>query len=332
MRKALFLVLVWMIALGAHPAFAGVVTMGVVYGQSGNAFFGAAMRGFEEAQAELGFELLHSGPEDGSGEGQIAIIEDYIRQEADVIAVSANDPAGLAEVLQMAMEKGIQVISWNAAVNAEDRSLHVAPYGIEQISIAQVRDMARQIDGVGQIAILRGMTTAAEIDLWSAYMAEELKKDEYRDIELVAMVFGDDEFDKSYEAIQRLIHAWPDLRGIISPSAAGIEGAAACIRNNGLAGQLKLTGLGLPSGMAEYVRDGTCEGIYLWNPVDLGYCTAYAAMALSGGDIQGMAGEILDAGRLGTREVLDADDGGPCVLCDPFCFNAENIGDWVDVL
>lgn len=329
MRKVLAVALAWMLALCALPASADAATVGVVYTRADSGFFDAVVRGVEEAQAELGFALLHDGPDDGSVDGQIDIIERFIRQGVDVIAVSANDGAGLVDVLKSAMDRGIKVISWDAAVDAEGRLLHIVPSSVERLSGTQVREMAKQIGGKGQVAILRGSPPLSGSDPWLTAMQEELGKDEHKDIELVAVVYGEDMYDISYEEMQGLIEAWPNLKGVIVPNTIGIEAAAACIRENGLAGRIRVTGLGLPSGMADFLRDGTCEAMYLWNPMDWGYYTAYAAMALANGEMEGKAGETFDAGRLGTQELLDADGVGVhVVIGDPFRFSAENIDDW----
>jgi len=332
MRKILSLALVLMLALAAFPTLAGAATMGVVYKQTGNPFFDAAVRGFEEAQAELGFEMMHNGPADSSNEGQIQIIEGYIQQGVDAIAVSANDAAGLVNVLKSAMDQGIKVISWDSKVNAEGRMLNIDPSVAENIGRVQVEEISKQIGGAGQIAVLSAGATMDNQNTWIEYMKKELEKDEYKDIELVTVVYGDDLTDKSYQEMQGLINSYPDLKDVISPTTVGVAAAAVCIQDNGLTGQIKLTGLGLPSEMADYIRDGVCEGMYLWNPIDLGYCAAYATMALVNGDIEGKVGETFDAGRLGPQEIFDAGDGGVfSIVGDPFCFTADNIDFWKDV-
>ena len=122
------------------------------------------------------------------------------------------------------------------------------------------------------------------------------------------------------------------MKGVISPTTVGIAAAAVAIKDNGLSGKIKLTGLGLPSEMAEYLKDGTCEAMFLWNPIDLGYAAAYASIAMVKGDITGAVGEKFDAGRLGEREIMDAGDGGTFILVgDPFRFTGENIDDWKNV-
>ncbi len=334
MRKILALVLTLMIVMSLAPVFAegDAPMLGVVYKQTGNPFFDAAVRGFEEASGELGFQFIHNGPSDSSNEGQIQIIEGYIQQGVDAIAISANDAAGCVAVLQTAMEQGIYVVSWDSAVLPEGRNLNIDPSNAENIGRVQIEEIAKQIGGAGQIAILSAGATMDNQNTWIKFMQQTLEDPQYADIELVTIVYGDDLTDKSYQEMQGLIDTYPDLKGVISPTTVGVAAAAACIQDNGLTGQIKLTGLGLPSEMADYIKAGVCEGMYLWNPIDLGYLASYACIALIGGTITGAVGETFEAGRLGAISIMDDGNGNPYTICgDPFYFTAENIDDWKTV-
>ena len=334
MRKLITLALALMLALTVMaPAMAeDTITIGVVYKQTGNPFFEAAVRGFEEAQGELGFEFIHNGPADSSNEGQIQIIEGYIQQGVDAIAISANDAAGVVSVLQTAMENNIKVVSFDSAVNPEGRNLNIDPAIAENIGRVEVEEIAKQIGFEGQIAILSAGATMDNQNTWIEYMKKELEKEAYANIELVTIVYGDDLTDKSYQEMQGLIDSYPNLKGVIAPTTVAIAAAATCIQDNELTGQIKLTGLGLPSEMADYVLDGVCEGMYLWNPIDLGYCTAYACFGMLGGTLDTSVGSTFDVGRLGSLEILDDGNGNPFVsVGEPFRFTAENIAEWKDV-
>lgn len=335
MKKVLsvFLSLLMIVGLASVTMAEGdPITIGVVYKQSGNPFFQAAVRGFEEAAGELGFELLHNGPADSSNEGQIQIIEGYIAQGVDAIAISANDKDGVVPVLQKAMEAGIVVVSWDSAVAPEGRQLNIDPSIAENIGVVEIQEIARQIGYEGQIAIVSAGATMANQNTWIEYMKKELEKEEYAKMELVDVVYGDDLPDKSYQEMQGLIKTYPDLKGVISPTTVGVAACANCITDNDLIGKIKLTGLGLPSEMAQWIENGSCEGMFLWNPIDLGYCAAYATVALVNGDMEGAIGDTYDAGRLGEQSVLEDSEGYPfSIVGDPFCFNAENIADWKDV-
>jgi len=329
---SLMLAAALLLSLGLAVSAEEPIKIGVVYKQTGNPFFEAAVRGFEEASQELGFEFIHNGPADSSNEGQIQIIEGFIQQEVDAIAISANDAAGVVSVLQTAMDKGIKVISWDSKVLAEGRNLNIDPSVAQNIGRVQVEEIAAQIGGEGQIAVLSAAATHDNQNTWIKYMQEELEKPEYDKIELVTVVYGDDLTDKSYQEMQGLINSYPDLKGVISPTTVGVAAAAVAIKDAGLSGKIKLTGLGLPSEMADFLADRTCEGMYLWNPIDLGYVAAYASVAMVKGEITGAAGESFEAGHLGVREISDAGDGGTfTIVGDPFRFTPENIEEWKNV-
>ena len=69
MKKVLAIVLAMMLVLSLSAALAEKpaegLTIGVVYKQSGNAYFQAGVEGFQKAADELGFEFMHDGPDDG---------------------------------------------------------------------------------------------------------------------------------------------------------------------------------------------------------------------------------------------------------------------------
>ena len=152
MKKVLSMVLAMMLVLGMCAAMAEAkpgegITIGVVYKQSGNAYFQAGVEGFQKAADELGFEFMHDGPDDGSSDGQIRIIENYIAQGVDALCISANDPAALVDICNEALEQGIKVLSWDAKVDAEGRDLDVEPASAKVIGVTQLDSIVNSIGG-----------------------------------------------------------------------------------------------------------------------------------------------------------------------------------------
>ncbi len=107
-------------------------------------------------------------------------------------------------------------------------------------------------------------------------MKEELKDEKYAKINLVDTVYGDDDDTKSYQKMQGLMKSYPNLKGVFSSTSVGIAAGARAIRNAGKGGEIMMTGLGVPSQLREYVKDGTITAFALWNPVVLGYLTTYS--------------------------------------------------------
>ena len=312
----------------------GPFTIAIVVKHSGNPFFEAAEKGCLEALAEFGEgdELIFQGPEVSTVEGQIEIIESLITQNVDAISISANDPDALIPVCKKAMDAGIVVTTWDSAVGPEGRHLFINQADMEQIGRIEVQMMAEMIDYEGQIAILSAGPTMTNQNTWIMWMEEELKDPKYEKIELVATVYGMDEREKSYTEALGLFKSYPNLKGIISPTTVGMGATARAIKDEGLVEKVVLTGLGLPSEMAEYIKEGICPEMALWNPIDLGYLSTYVTRLIVSGEIKGEIGDKFTGGKLGEYEIVDEGNGGKMVLLGPpFKFNAENIDEWKDV-
>jgi rhamnose transport system substrate-binding protein len=191
--------------------------------------------------------------------------------------------------------------------------------------------MASELAGEdgGQIAILSATSTAPNQNAWIEVMQEELAKPEYANLELVEIVYGDDDDTKSYNEAQALFTKYPDLEVIIAPTTVGIAASARAVTDADLIDQVFVTGLGTPNQMREYVTSGASPQFALWNPGDLGYLAVYAMHALATGQMTAEAGQTFEAGKLGEYTVEEDADGGLSVLLGtPFVFNADNIDDF----
>lgn len=289
----------------------------------GNGFFEACADGGKEAAGELGtVESIYMGPSNPTAEGQIEIIETLIAQKVDGIAISANDRDALVPVAKKAMKAGIKVISFDSGIASGGRLVDLAPSDAELIGRQQVKLIAQLCDYKGQVAVLSATSQATNQNTWISWMKEEIKEADYKNMELVEVVYGDDQADKSYREAVGLMQKYPNLAGIISPTTVGVLSAAKAIEDEGKKGQVQLTGLGLPSEMQHYVENGTCGQMALWNPVDLGYTSTYILEALVTGKIEGKAGDEVIAGRMG--KIVIGEDGNT-IMGEPFVFNKENI-------
>ena len=313
---------------GGDASQGGKKRFAIIFKNTGNPYGEKQMEGFKIAIEELGHEAILKAPDQPTAEAQIQMIEELIAQRVDAIAVVANDPDALQPALKKAMDQGIKVLSLDSAVNAQSRMVHVNQADPERIGRIQVQAIAEMIGYQGQIAILSATSQATNQNTWIEWMKEELKDPKYKDMELVKIAYGDDLRDKSVSETEGLLKSYPDLKGIIAPTTGGIAAAGKVLTDKGLKGKVQLTGLGLPSEMAEYIENGVCQWMYLWNPVDVGYLAGYAAEALVSGKITGQVGEKFSAGRLGEKEIVPDGDGTQIMLGDPFRFDASNIAEW----
>lgn len=290
----------------------------------GNPYFDTSSSGGQEAVDEFGGEFAEVGPSEASPTSQVSFIQTAAQQGVGALVVSANDPEAICDALDEARDAGVKVVTFDSDTNPECRDLFINQATAEGIAKVQVDLIAEQIGGAGQIAILSASANATNQNAWIEMMEEYLASD-FPDIELVEVVYGDDDDQTSFDKTAALLQTYPDLKGIVSPTTVGIAAAARYLSTSEYQGQVALTGLGTPNQMREYVEDGTVTAFALWNPADLGYLSAFAAKALIEGEITGEEGDSFDAGKLGSYDV-GAD--GTVLLGDPFVFDAENIGDF----
>jgi rhamnose transport system substrate-binding protein len=311
---------------GAKPGTKAPVRIGLVTKSLGIGFFNAVHKGADEAAAELKIEVIFTGPTAPTAEGQIEVINALTAQHVDAIAISANDPDALVPALQRAMQRGIKVISYDSAVEKAGRIAHLAPS-----SDAMIGEMCAQLasmdspGGKGKIAVVSATPTSTNQNNWLAEMRKALPK--FPGLELVGVVYGDDVADKSYRETVALLRQHPDLTAIVSLSSVGIVAAAKAVEDQGAKGKTVVTGLGLPSELAGYVKSGTVKHFAIWNPIDLGYATIQVAAHLARGE-KIEPNKPVSIGRMGETS-FDADGVG--AMSKPFVYDSSNIEQFAQI-
>jgi rhamnose transport system substrate-binding protein len=296
------------------------------------AVFPQANSGAEEAAAELGADPAEFvGPADcGDTTGQIEFMTNAVTQGVDAIMLSNNSGDQLDAPAQAAADAGIPVVTWDSPIpSATGESVFVAQVDFDETGQVMA-DMALDILGEdgGQFAILSATPDAANQNAWIAAMEEVLAGPDYASLELVETVYGNDVAEDSVTAALGLVDSHPDLELIMAPTTVGIVAAAQAMTQEGLCETVKVSGLGLPDEMAEYVPDCSPQ-FALWSFVDLGYLAYYVAYGIATEQITAEEGTTFVAGRMGEYEIT-ADptrDSGLRVLMGPFTvYDESNIG------
>jgi len=268
-------------------------------------------------------ELKESGTEtsgtQATAASQIPAIQAAITKGANALIVSATDASALCPTLKQAMAKKIAVVTYDSDAPA-CRNVFINQADSKAIGTSEVDLLATQIKKTGEIAVVSAAASATNQNAWIGFMKEQLKK--YPKLKLVSVVYGNDDPTVSTQVTQGLLQQFPNLKGIISPTTVGIAAAAAVLDTPKYRGKIKLTGLGTPNQLRKYVLDGTIDGFELWNPADLGYLAAYAAVNVASGSLTGKTGQSFTAGKLGKYKVGAK---STVLLGPPFVFNKKNI-------
>ncbi len=302
---------------------------------AGNPYNQKEADGFKEAIEAQGGTFVLQEPAAADAESQITCINNAISQGVDCIAIAANDADALQPALTEAKNAGIHVLALDSATNAESREVFCNQAGITQVGETLMEAVKDISGGEGKWAILSAASTATNQNSWIEAMKSVMEGDDYAGLELVGVYYGDDEYQKSVDQTDAILSENPDVKVICAPTTVGIMAAAKVVEDKGLAGSVKVTGLGLPSEMADYIGTGdedACPYMFLWNPIDLGKMAGYASIALVNGVITGAEGDSFTDPNGTAYEVTAASDGGTeIILGPPYGFNPDNIEEWKSV-
>ena len=299
----------------------------------GNAVFDQAHEGAEAAAKELqnpeALQFLGPTPEN-SVTGQIEIVTNSTTQGVNAIMLSNNAGDQIAPSAKAARDKGITFVTWDSPIpSAEGEQVFVAQVDFKETGTVMA-DMALDILGAdgGKFAVLSASPDASNQNAWIEALKEVLKDPKYSKLELLDVVYGMDQSEESYKQALALVDKYPDMKLIMAPTTVGIAAGAKAMQDEKLCDKVKISGLGLPSEMASFVKNGCAPEFALWSFVDLGYLTYYLTYMIASGDLKGVEGEKFEAGRMGTYTITKdpTRDVGLRVLMGPFSkYNKDNI-------
>jgi len=301
------------VAAGSRPLVVAMMPK-----SKGNAYFIACRRGAEEAAAELGIELIWDGPTETDPAKQNEIVEAWITRGVDVIAVAVENRQGLSSVLRKARQRGIRVLTWDADAEADARDFLVNQATPEGIGTSLMDQAARVLGGAGEFAIITASLTAANQIEWQKHI-EARRAARYPQIRLATVRPCDDLQGRAFEEATTILRAYPQVKLIMAICSPAVPGAAEAVKQ-ARRDDVKVIGLGLPNDNKPYVHAGITDCVILWNTMDLGYLTVWAARNLCAGTLRPGVTEM-PAGRLG--RVAVAQD--QVLLGQPLVFTRENI-------
>ncbi len=116
--------------------------------------FNYANQGAQRQAAEFGdVEVIYRGPDHGDALKQQEVLESFISQKVDGIAISVLNPEFLTATIDKAVAAGIPVVTWDSDAPASKR---FAYYGVDDFKSGQEmgRQAAELLGGKGTVAFL----------------------------------------------------------------------------------------------------------------------------------------------------------------------------------
>jgi len=290
---------------------------------TGLAYFEVSRVGGEAAGKELGIDFQYVGSDKPDATAQVQTLENSITQNPTALVVSAIDGGAVSPSLKKAMDAGIAVVTYDADADIDARDIFVNQLSYE-LAAKTMLDAALLNDPKGgKVAFVSASPTAPNHTAHVKIMKELIDTDPaYSLLSYVDTVqFAGDDEQKSFDIAVNLMQD-PELKFIISSSAATVPAAAQAVVTQGREGEVYATGFALPSSMKEFVKSGSVKAFALWDPAELGYVATMAAYQFATGEITNDEGQVVKAGKAGEFTI---GKDGELLYDKPLIFTAENI-------
>lgn len=237
-----------------------------------------AQKAVEELRAEgVEVNLIWDSPERADVLAHKSLIEANIERQPDGLAISCLDPATDAPIIRQAVEKGINVITFDTFCSDD------FPFVGHKHDYQDGHDLghflAERIGNSGKVAILAGSRTAANHSARVQGFRDAVSS--ISDISIEFDEPDDDDLDKAYALTNQALDKQPDLAGIFGATATSPVGAARAVSNAGKAGEVKIVGMDDLQETLKFIEEGVIDGVKAQRQWEIGYWTVKYLVAMN---------------------------------------------------
>lgn len=287
LKKKMALSLTVVLALGTVlPVYAEEapkeVKIGLAQINNTNSYYIGASKAFNEAADYFGYTLDEQYCEN-SLEQEIAIIENFIELDYDVIIADPQDAEALEDVFQKGKDAGITMVSLRSPMANADYNCLISHYdGFYGATIAG----CEALGGKGNVLLLEGQIGHEASDSRTKAFYDVLEK--YPDIK----VLDDQPCDWDPSKAANVVDAWiteygDEVDAIFCETDGATPSVVNAIANAGLTGEILVIGNDGENECLEFMEEGLVDVEAFFGSTRDGYhCMAYVNAILEGVDVE----------------------------------------------
>jgi ribose transport system substrate-binding protein len=287
MRKLFLAVLA--ITMMATPAFAQTYKFVVVPKAMNNPFFDFARDGCQKRAKELGnIECIYKGPVEHEPATQAQIIQDFITQKVDGLAISVADVAAMTKSIEAATAAGIPVITFDADAPGSKRIAYIGTNN-KEFGIALGKQLLKLRPDGGKYAMVSGGPGAKNLAERVDGVREALKGSKWTEVG-GSPTFCNDDPALAVQQMTDLRTATPDLAAIVPvggwPMFApeGFKAFASRSKKDIDAGKFTLVVADTLKMQLELLRDGYANALVGQRPFEMGEKSMDTLLAIKKGE------------------------------------------------
>ncbi len=241
-------------------------TVAFIPGIASDPFFKAMEIGAKAKAEELGIELIWQGSaSEYSPQTQLPFVDAALAQGVDALILVPTDPDSLQASVARAEAMNIPVITVDTTVTDQTYlTSHITGDNVDGGRQA-AKTLAEQIGGEGKVFIQSGSPSATTNTLREQGFREELATN-YPKIEIIGREYSNSQPATATSAINTILLANPDLKGIFAIDGTSGTGAIAALRNNNAVGKVKLVGYDAYKVQVDALKEGEFSALIAQQP------------------------------------------------------------------
>ncbi len=236
-------------------------------------FWKSVEAGARRAGEEFAAEIIWKGPlKENDRAQQIQLVQQFISQGVDAIALAPLDFKALVGPVRAARERKIPVVIFDSSLDAKPGQDFVAYRATDNEKGGRLggEELARRLDGKGSVVLLRYQVGSASTDDREKGFLAAIAA--HRDIKVIS--------DNRYagatvgEAKTAALNMIDDIRkadGIFCPNESSTAGMLLALQQEGLAGKVKFVGFDSSPPLVSALKSGEIHGLVVQNPRQMGY-------------------------------------------------------------
>jgi ribose transport system substrate-binding protein len=242
------------------------LTIAFIPGIASDPFFKAMEIGARAKAKELGIELIWQGSaSDYSPQTQLPFVDAALAQNVDALILVPTDPDSLQASVARAEAQHIPVITVDTTVTDQSYlTSHITGDNVDGGRQA-AKTLAEQIGGEGKVFIQSGSPSATTNTLREQGFREELAAN-YPKIQIIGREYSNSQPANATSAINTILLANPDLKGIFAIDGTSGTGAIAALRNNKAVGKVKLVGYDAYKVQVDALKEGEFSALIAQQP------------------------------------------------------------------
>lgn len=305
LKKLLAATAVAMLTTGAATAQDKVFAM--VPKALGVPFYADAEKGCNEAAAKIGATCLFTGPAQLDDAEQTRIVRDLITRKVAGISVAPNNAESIMNVIRLAKERGIPVITFDSDSPKSERTAFVGTNN-GAAGAAGGEAFVKALPDGGQIAVITGGLSAANLNERIDGFRSKLS-DKYTEVSGSPFACNDDSAT-CVQVIQDILSKNPDIDGIFMSGGWAMfapQAYARALRNKVedlKAGKFVVVAFDTLPNQLKLLKDGYATTLIGQRPLTMGTGSIEVLDKLSRGEtvpaVIDTGVDVVDAGNVDT--------------------------------